>query len=84
MKNVTDQSARDCPIAIDADTFRTLGHQLVDRRGGSDVRIEVRTLVARIATAEVALGILLGSLHRPGEEPTAERRERDEADPQLA
>ena len=57
---------------------------LAHGRRGPHVRVEVLALIARIAAAEVALRILLGALHGAGEEAAAERRERHEADAELA
>ena len=58
--------------------------QLAHRFGGSHVRVEVRAPIPRIAAAEIARRVLLGTLHIPGEEAAAERRERHEADAELA
>ena len=57
---------------------------LAHGRRGAHVRVEVLALIARIAAAEVALRIFLGALHRAGEKAAAERRERHEADAELA
>src|SRR5207237_6762634 len=48
------------------------------------VGVEVLTLVTRVVAAEVAFRVLLGALHRAGQEAAAERRERNESDTQLA
>src|SRR5262249_61893222 len=55
-----------------------------DGRGGVGGGLEVRALIARVASPVVALRIFLGALHHAGQEPAAERRERHESNAELA
>ena len=64
----------------DADRPRQLAHRLRCPHVG----VEVLALVARVATPEVALGIFLRALDLAGQEAAAKRRERHQADAELA
>ena len=55
-----------------------------DVRRGSHVGVEVLALIARVVAAEVVVGILLGALDGAGQESAAQRRERHEADAEIA
>ena len=60
------------------------GGDLTNDRRGALIGVEVLALVARIEPPVVALRIVLGALCVAGQEAAAERRKRNEADPELA
>src|SRR4051794_16068944 len=65
---------------LDAERPRHLPHRL----RGPHVGVEILPLVTGVAAAEIAFGILLRPLDLAGQEAAAERRERHQADAELA